>query len=114
MALTQLQEAQVSTLLSAYCQARVPARVRDQVRLGFRIEGHAVELLESRPSLDDSRVWHEQAIAKFRYGAAKGVWRLYCQFRDLKWHEYKPHPSARSFAQLLDEVDRDPTGIFWG
>ena len=114
MALTPRQEAQVSSLLSAYCHARVPARIRDQVRLGFRIDGQAVELLESRPSFDDSRVWREQAVAKFRYVAAKRVWRLYCQYRDLKWHEYKPRHTARSFAQLLDEVDRDPTGIFWG
>jgi len=69
MALTPRQEAQISDQLAAYCQARVPARVRDQVRLGFRIEGHAVELLESRPSFDDPRVWREEAIAKFRYVA---------------------------------------------
>jgi hypothetical protein len=114
MALTPLQEAQVTKQLAAYCEARVPARVRDQVRLGFRIDGHAVELLESRPSMDDPRVWREQGVAKFRYVASRGVWHLYCQFRDLKWHEYRPRPTARSFAVLLAEVDRDPTGIFWG
>jgi Txe/YoeB family toxin of Txe-Axe toxin-antitoxin module len=114
MALTLLQEAQISNQLSGYCQDRVPVRVRNQVRLGFRIDGHAVELLESRPGFDDPRVWREHGIAKFRYVASRRVWRLYCQYRDLKWHEYQPRPTARSFAELLDEVDRDPTGIFWG
>jgi len=114
MALRPLQEAQVSKQLSAYCEARVPARVRDQVRLGFRIDGQAVELLESRPSIDDPRIWREQGVAKFRYVASRRVWHLYCQYRDLKWHEYRPRSTARSFAKLLAEVDRDPTGIFWG
>lgn len=114
MAFTPLQEARISRQLTAYCQARVPASVRDKVRLGFQIEGHAVELLESRPSLDDRRVWHEVGVARFRYVASQRVWRLYCQYRDLKWHEYQPRPTARSFATLLAEVDRDPTGLFWG
>jgi hypothetical protein len=59
-------------------------------------------------------VWREYAVAKFRYVASRREWRLYCQYRDLKWHEYQRRPTAQSFAKLLDEVDRDPTGIFWG
>lgn len=40
-------------------------------------------------------------------------WRLYCQHRDFRWHAYQELPAASRFAELLDEVDVDPTGIFW-
>jgi hypothetical protein len=114
MPLSELQRAQVTQVLTDFCERRVPPAIRDQLRHGFRIEGNAVELYESRPSFRPPHDWRELAIAKFRYVASRRHWRLYCQYRDLKWHEYQPRPLARSFKVLLREVTEDPTGIFWG
>ena len=87
MALTEVQKAQVHKQLTGYCAKRVPAAVLAKVRVGHRIEGNTVILYEERPA---------------------------CQHRDLRWHIYQALPAASSFAELLDEVDADPTGIFWG
>jgi len=114
MALSELQRAQVSRRLSDYCESRVPLRVRDQVRLSFRLAPHHVELFEERPRYDAPEIWMEHSIAKFRYVASRREWWLYCIRRDLRWHRYEPFPLARDFDKLLDEVDEDPTGIFWG
>ena len=113
MALSEHQVAQVRKLLTEYCD-RVPQRVRHQLRNDFRIVGSAVELFEVRPRYDRPSEWMEHAVAKFRYVATRQIWELYCQFRDLKWHHYEPRREAGSFETLLVEVDRDPTGIFWG
>ena len=113
MALTELQEAQVHKLLTAFCD-RVPARVRDRLRHDFRISGNSVELFEVRPRYDRPSEWMEEPVAKFRYVGTRKVWELYCQFRDLKWHRYQPRPEAQSFQALLNEVEKDPTCIFWG
>lgn len=112
--LSELQRAQVTKLLTEFCEERVPPAIRDQLRHGFRIEGNAVELYESRPGFRPPHDWQELAVAKFRYVASRRQWRLYCQYRDLKWHEYEPRPSAASFEALLREVIKDSTGIFWG
>ncbi len=112
--LSELQHAHIAKLLGGYCEARIPQEVRDRVRLGFRITGHAVELFESRPAFRAPHEWRDHGIAKFRYVASRKVCRLYCQFRDVTWHEYEPRPEAGSLDELLAEVDRDPTGIFWG
>jgi hypothetical protein len=53
-------------------------------------------------------------VAKFRWIEKRRKWQLHCQFRDLKWHRYDPHPSARTFEELFAEVEADRTGIFWG
>lgn len=32
----------------------------------------------------------------------------------LKWHVYEPLPESSALAVLVSEVEKDPTGIFWG
>jgi hypothetical protein len=114
MALSELQRARVTKRLTEYCDNKIRPDVRDRLRLGFRLEASDVVLFEERPRFDRPREWQQDDIAKFRYVASRRQWRLYCQFRDLKWHEYKPRFTAPSFEELLQEVDQDPTGIFWG
>lgn len=114
MALSEIQQARVSMQLSRYCETRIPAHVRDQVRLNFRIRGSEVVLFEERPSFRKLSEWHELAVAKFKYVATQRLWRLYCQHRDLRWHQYQLRPTAGRFDTLLEEVHADPTGIFWG
>lgn len=114
MALSEIQQAQVTKRLAAFCESRVPASVRSKVRLGFRIKGSEVVLFEERPAFQAPHEWHEMVVAKFKYVRAKQAWRLYCQHRDLRWHAYMALPEARTFERLLDEVAADPTGIFWG
>ena len=114
MTLSEFQRAEVAKRLGAFASARVPAHARSQVRIGFRIEGNAVELFEERPSFAGPAEWHASDIAKFRWVASRKVWQLFCRFRDGRWHAYEPLPDSPSFAKLLDEVAADPTCIFWG
>jgi hypothetical protein len=114
MSLTDRQLTDVERLLRPMTDRPMPPAVRAQLRYAYRVQGHAVVLYESRPRFDRPRVWLDHDIAKFRYLASRRVWRLYCQFRDLRWHSYEPHPEARDLRRLVAEVERDPTGIFWG
>ena len=114
MALSEIERARVTKRLTAFCNARVPAALRNKVQVGFRIKGSEVVLFEERPDFHDPLEWREMVAAKLKYVRTQGQWRLYCQHRDLRWHEYEALPASRSFDRLLDEVDADPTGIFWG
>ena len=114
MALSEIQQAEVNRRLGAFCDARVPPGARGKIRVGFRIKGTEVVLFEERPAFRPPHEWLEMAVAKFRYVGTQGLWRLYCQHRDRRWHSYEALPAARSLKRLLDEVAADPTGIFWG
>lgn len=114
MALSEIQRADITKRLNAFCGARAPAEVRDKLRLGFRIKGADVVLFEQRPGFQRPDEWHEEVVAKFRYVGTQKLWRLYCQHRDMRWHSYEALPAAGSFSKLLEEVAADPTGIFWG
>jgi hypothetical protein len=114
MALSEMQKAQVNRLLSAYCAKRVPPADQSKVRVGYRIEGNAAILYEERPAFRPPHDWQEMVVAKFTYVGTPREWRLSCQHRDLRWHAYQALPRSPHLARLLDEVDVDPTGIFWG
>ena len=114
MALTDVERARIDRQLTAYCATRVPAEARAELRVGYRVEGNSVILYEERPAFRPPYGWLELVVAKFTYVKSRRQWRLYCQHRDRRWHGYQALPTAARLATLLDEVGRDPTGIFWG
>ncbi|MCA2988947.1 MAG: DUF3024 domain-containing protein [Gemmatimonas sp.] len=87
--------------------------MRDKLQNGYRFEGPAVIFFERRPHFQ-TRKWLEEYIAKFRYTKRTGLWSLSCQFRDLKWRAYEPLPASDDLAELVEELERDPTCIFFG
>ena len=73
-------------------------------------------IVECRPPwrADFGPEWTRSPIARLRYTKATRLWSLYWRDRNLKFHEYGRVPASAGVAELLAEVDRDPTGIFWG
>lgn len=39
---------------------------------------------------------------------------LYCADRNDKWHKYTRIEPTMNIDKILSEIDKDPTGIFWG
>ena len=58
--------------------------------------------------------WSSFPIARLRYTAAEKMWTLYWRDRNLRFHIYDVVAASPSIEDLLTEIDRDPTGIFWG
>lgn len=113
MPLPELLQQLVEKKLAAYCLARAPEHLHDQVRIGYRFRGQTVTLYESRTTFMKPERWVENAIAQFRFDPETKSWSLYCADRNLRWHLYEGLEPQRNFEILLTEVDRDPTGIFW-
>jgi hypothetical protein len=114
MALPELVRRLVEEKLNAYCLKKVPAHVRDLVRLNFKIQGNNVTLFEERPAFGKANTWVDIVVAQFRFTQDKGTWTLYWADRNSRWHEYEEVLPSKNFDKLLLEVDKDPTGIFWG
>ena len=112
--LSEVQQAEAAQLLEPVCRLPRDPAIRAQLRISYRVEASAIVLFESRARFQRPEEWGEHPVAKFRYIRARHVWQLFCMFRDLKWHKYQPLPEADSLRELVAEVRRDPTGIFWG
>ncbi len=99
-----------------WCRARVPEHVRDVVRVEADVAERHLTIVECRPPwrADFGPEWTRFPIARLRYMKATRLWSLYWRDRNLKFHEYDRVPASASVEELLAEVDRDPTAIFWG
>ena len=99
-----------------YCEQRVLPHAIDQVRVELEVSRGAVTIVERRPPWREGYgpEWTTLGIARFRYANTTGHWTLYWLDRNLRWHVYDLVEPATQIGPLLDEVDRDPTGIFWG
>ena len=114
MPLPQLTRHDVETKLTSYCDNRVPAHLRDEIRVGFELRSNSVTLFEERPYWKDKSKWIHRAVAQFRFDPAKLRWTLHCADRNSKWHLFPDAPPSNIIDPLLKEVDLDSTGIFWG
>ena len=98
-----------------WCRGRVPDSVRDRVRVECEVAGLDVTIVERHPpwSRKPGRTGR-RPVARLRYLKSRGVWRLYWPGSDERWHEYPDLPFARDVRDLLEEIDGDPTALFWG
>ncbi|MBT8225379.1 MAG: DUF3024 domain-containing protein [Dactylosporangium sp.] len=100
-----------------YCADRVPEHVRDQIRVECEVTDRHLTIVECRPPWNPELIgpeWTRLPIARLAYTKTRRTWQLYYRDRNLRFHRFDQVPSTATIADLLAEVERDPTGIFWG
>jgi hypothetical protein len=116
VALAEIELARVRRAMDSFMQRRrPPAHIRPKLDLGFRVTGQSVEIFEIRPRWrgpPDEK--HESPVAKATYVRARGVWRVFWQRRDLKWHSYEPKPEVKSVEEFATLVSEDAHACFFG
>ena len=86
---------------------RPPLHARDQLDLGYRMEGQSIEIFEIRPDWKDACVRQEFPVAKATFVRIKGILKVFWMRADLKWHSYEPKAAVNTFKEFLGAVDRD-------
>ena len=116
MAIPELVRKTALRQVETFCQSRIPAFARDEIRLEFSLRGNSITIVERRPPWrpDFGPEWSSQNIAQLRYDPDTAQWSLYWRNRNSRWFLYPDAAASRDVGPLLAEVDRDPTGIFWG
>ena len=99
----------------AALNADMPAHAAAQLRYRFESHRNAITILECRlAELDEpSGDWFEVCVARLRFTRSRG-WELYYADRNSDFHIYELVDPADDVTTLLDEIGRDPTGIFFG
>jgi hypothetical protein len=64
--------------------------------------------------VDMGTEWARFPIARLRYGRGSRSWALYWRDRNLRFHVYDRLAPSSGVEELLQEIGRDPTAIFWG
>jgi hypothetical protein len=94
----------------------VPEHARHQVRVECQIAPRHLTIVERRaPWREDlGPEWTSFPIARLRYTTTSKSWTLFWRDRHLRFHLYEQIKPSDSVEDLLAEIDRDPTFIFWG
>lgn len=93
----------------------MPAHVTSQLRYEIETNRNAVTIVETRPVIpaDPGSDWFRVQVARLRFTRSRG-WELYWADRDSNFHVYDLVEPTQNVAKLLDEIDEDPTCIFFG
>ena len=108
----ELVEAAVAQV-AAYCEDRST----DDYRIELAVRGSSITLVERRPpwNPDFGSEWSSLKVAQLRYDDAARRWRLFSSASDDRWRPYElASPAPLTVAPLLDAIEQDRTGIFWG
>ena len=99
-----------------WCEQRVPAHVRDQIRVECDVTLRHLTIVECRPPWrpEGGPAWTRFPIARLRYTKASRSWSLFWRDRHLRFHAYDRLAPSVHVDDLLREIDADPTAIFWG
>lgn len=95
---------------------RVPADIRDKIRYEMDTGNHAITVFECHPPWrqDFGPDWSRLPAARLRFTMKTNLWSLYWPDRNSVFHEYNLVDPTANVDDLLAEIDRDPTSIFWG
>ena len=66
------------------------------------------------PMLGGEMEWLRVPSARLGYSSGNGEWTLYWFDSNSKAHRYPDFEPSTKIQDLLDEIEDDPTCIFWG
>ncbi len=113
MAFSAEELAKIQDVVGWYVERIRPQdeKIRKELDLAFRVEGHSVYLFEIRPDMRGRIMTHD--VAKTTYVRTENVWKIYWMRADLKWHAYEK-TNVKSINDFVKIVEADKYGCFWG
>lgn len=115
MAFSETELAAHRKEMDGYMAWRRPEEdIREKVDLSYRIKGHSIEIVETRPRWSRPEEKTESLIAKATYVRTQKIWRVFWKRADLKWHSYPEAPRVKKLSDFLALVEADKLGCFWG
>lgn len=114
MALSDIEKKRIEKLFAYYCDKKIPPQFRNELRAEFEIRGNEVYLFECRAPWLGEGDWTRMKVARFKKDPKTETWLLYWADRNSKWRQYPPLPFHARIEKLLDEVEKNETGAFWG
>ncbi len=115
MTLSEVEIKKCEKEIDAFMRVRrPPAYIRNELDLGYRINGQSVEIYEVRPQWRNPSQKMEIPVAKATYVKTQRCWKIFWQRADLKWHGYEPMPEVKSLTDFLTIVAEDKYACFFG
>src|SRR5680860_309806 len=88
--------------------------IRKELDFGYSYDGKIAILYEIRPFWDDPKEIQNIEFAKIRFYKSRKEWNLYWMRASLKWELYEPFPESSRLEKIIEIIDEDKYGCFYG
>ena len=88
--------------------------IRKKLDFGYSYDGKIIEIYEIRPRWDKPEEIQHIPFVKIRYYKSRNIWQLYWMRGNLKWELYEPFPSSSHLNKILEIIQEDKFGCFYG
>lgn len=101
-------------LIRRWASTRYPVRLRNEMRAELEVSESGVDVYECRPPwpADAGLQWSKALVVRFEF--AHDRWSILWRDSLGRLLPFTPAPSSSSIAELLEVVDDDTSGVFWG
>jgi len=102
--------------IKKYIESKRPEdlEIRKQLDFGYSYNNLVIELFEIRPVWNDPKKIQNISFAKIRYNKTKQLWFLYWQRANGKWLLYEPFPTSAHLVKIIEVIEADSNGCFYG
>ena len=114
MAFTDLDLHKIKKAVGGLCEKRTPSHLKDKLRYEYEIEKQNVVIYEIRPAFMKEGEFTKMPMAKLTYVSSRKIWKLFWKRASGKWEKYKPEEEASELYTLIQEIDQDAYGCFFG
>ena len=114
MAFSEIELKKIDKFVGALCRKKTPEKYKDKLKFEYRINGHDVLILEIRPRWDNPLEKTELSVAKLKFNRKKIIWQLYWQRANMKWLKYEGQNETNDLSILVNEIENDEFGCFFG
>ena len=88
--------------------------IRKELDFGYSYDGQNFEIFEIRPQYDKPEEILHTPCAKITFVKSKRIWKIYWMRGNLKWDLYEEFPSQVTLENVLQVVNEDKHGCFYG
>ncbi|MBN2467405.1 MAG: DUF3024 domain-containing protein [Deltaproteobacteria bacterium] len=114
MAFSEIDRQRIKNEVGGLCSQRTPAHLKDKLRFEYDVEKQDVFIYEVRPVWNNPKEHTKLPFAKLTYVKSRNIWKLYWKRASGKWERYEPKDSDKDLGLLVQEIDKDPYGCFFG
>jgi hypothetical protein len=114
MAFSDIEIQKIKNEVGGLCSRRTPAHLKDKLRFEYEIEKQNVFIYEVRPVWNNPEEHTKLPFAKLTYVKSRRIWKLYWRRASEKWESYEPKGPDRDLRALIQEIDKDLYGCFFG
>jgi len=114
VAISEFELFKVEAIAKKFCGDRNRHFPPEQLYIDYKMEAQTLYILEVRPKWNDPTEKTELFVAKFTYVKKDKIWKLYWQRQNMKWQQYEANGINQHLEPLIQIVNEDSQGCFWG